>query len=298
MLTVTPSVEADLVVDIDLTSPTSPVFDLDSATNLGFGLLISATNVTGALAVGPLGIFITRGMLQFGASDDLAKPATFSIGLDPSTPRYAFSSLSFGSGGNVTTTVDGAVAVDLPLAAPTASTPLSPDLTLSIPDLGAFFAALTGTGSVSDTISFTTPDLTSLIDNLDLLGNTDGLLNKLNLVLTGLSTVLNSKLLGLDIPFVGSSLQKAGQFLTELQSDFDSISGASGKRGRDPCRRRARPGRHPALLHDDRGQHAGAIRRHHGALAAGRAVGRVRHQPRRQLPAERADRLRFWPAGA
>ena len=84
-ITVTPSASFKLVLDIDLTSPTSPVYDLDQATQFVLGLLINGST-SGSLSLGPLGVTFAGATLALSKSaSDTTDPATFTIGLKSTT---------------------------------------------------------------------------------------------------------------------------------------------------------------------------------------------------------------------
>jgi Ca2+-binding RTX toxin-like protein len=235
MITVLPSANVSIVLDVDLTNPTNPVTYLDQASTLDFGVAISATNLTAGLSLGPIGLYITGGTLALTAAVNSTAPATFNVALSNTQSRYNLSQLangSFGWFGNSSpfrATVTGQVTVSLPIATTQGGTPLATPLSLTIANLGNFTTdLLTNTGNLTNDVAFSIPDLSSIFTNIDLLGNDQGIIGALDTFLGTLQTLLNGKLLSLDLPLVGNALSSAGNFLSDLKSKIDSIAGQVG----------------------------------------------------------------------
>ena len=86
-VTVTPSASINLVLDIDLTTPTTPIVDLDSATSLVLGLLIgSSSGISANLALGPVGLFVNGGTVELSSKESTSTPASFTVGVTKTTP--------------------------------------------------------------------------------------------------------------------------------------------------------------------------------------------------------------------
>ena len=237
-ITLQPSASFNLVLDIDLTSPSNPVFDLDSATQFVLGLLMVGPS-NGTLALGPLGITWAGGTLTLSKADgDTTDPATFTIGLKNTTSLSTLTSAFAGNGwlnssSAVKATITGQVNVNLPLSANIGgSTSSLGTLTLTIANLGNFITDLfTNTGNLSNDISFSPPSLSNAFSNLDLLGNIDDITGSLDNYLNALQSVLNGQLFGLNIPVIGSALASAGSFVTQIKQAVDSITSASEFQG-------------------------------------------------------------------
>ena len=84
-MTVTPTANFNLVLDIDLTSPTSPVYDLDSGTQFVLGLLINGPS-SGTVGLGPLGLTFAGATLALSSTSSSSSPATYTVGLKSTTP--------------------------------------------------------------------------------------------------------------------------------------------------------------------------------------------------------------------
>ncbi|HTW68745.1 MAG TPA: right-handed parallel beta-helix repeat-containing protein, partial [Acetobacteraceae bacterium] len=239
-LTLTPSASFNLVLDIDLTSPSNPVFDLDSATQFVLGLLLVGPS-DGSIAMGPLGVTWAAGALALSKADgDTTDPATFAISLKSTTSLSTLTQdLSnntwLGSFSPVTATITGQVTVNLPLSAEIGNTSSSlGTLTLTIPNLGGFVTDLfTNPGNISNDISFQPPSLTNAFQNLDLLGNVTDIIGALNNYLDELQNLLNGQLFGLNIPVIGNALASADSFVTQLKQAIDGIGSASEFQGVD-----------------------------------------------------------------
>ena len=76
-MTVTPSASFNLVLDIDMSSPTNPVYDLGAATQFMLGLLIDGP-ASGTVSLGPLGLTFAGATLALSATASGTTPATFS----------------------------------------------------------------------------------------------------------------------------------------------------------------------------------------------------------------------------
>jgi hypothetical protein len=235
-ITITPTANVSIVLDVDLTTPASPVVYLDTASTLDFGVAIYDTNVTAGLSLGPIGLYIAGGTLAFTAAASSTAPATFNVSLNSTTGnRYNLQQLAngnfgwFGTSSPFTAGITGQVTVNLPISTTQGGSPLATPLSLTIANLGDFITdALTNPSNLGNDITFGVPDLGSIFSSIDLLGNDQGIIGLLDTLLGTLQTLLNGKLLGLNLPLVGNALSSAGNFLGDLKSEIDSIAGQVG----------------------------------------------------------------------
>ncbi|HEX4366549.1 MAG TPA: LEPR-XLL domain-containing protein, partial [Rhodopila sp.] len=239
-ITLTPSASFTLALDINLQSPTNPIYELGAATKFVLGLLIDGPS-SGTLSLGPLGLTFTGANLVLSQkTGDTTDPATFTVGLNSTTALSTLSQDLAGStwlsaSGPFTATIVGQVNVSLPLSATIGgSTSSLGTMTLTIPNLGKFTTdLLTNDGSIASDINFAPPSLGSDFSSLDLMGNITGIVGALDSYLNQLQSVLNGQLFGLDIPVIGTALSSAGSFVTQLKTTIDKAlsSGVSGFQG-------------------------------------------------------------------
>ncbi len=237
-MTVTPSASFNLVLDIDMSSPTNPVYDLGAATQFMLGLLIDGP-ASGTVSLGPLGLTFAGATLALSATASGTTPATFAIGLTGTTPLATLkndltNNTWLNNAGPVTATITGQVNVSLPLSESAGGNATSVGtLTLTIPNLSAFTTALLTSGNPGSELTFNPPNLASTFSSDDLLGNVTGIIGALDNYLDQLQSLLNGQLFGLDIPLVGNALSSAGSFVTQIKNDIDAIasSGASEFQG-------------------------------------------------------------------
>ena len=234
-VTVTPSASFKLVLDIDLTSPSSPVYELDKMTEFVLGLLIDGPS-SGMLSLGPLGVtFAGATLLLSKQSGDTTDPATYTVGLTSTTPLSTLSqdlanNTWLTASGPVTATIAGQVNVSLPMS--------EIGRWLHLIDRHAAAEhrqsrhvhqrSATQHRQCRNDISFQPPNLVTTFANTDLLGNDTGIIGSLDNYLGQLQSLLNGQLFGLDIPVVGKALASAGSFVMQLKSDIDAIGSASG----------------------------------------------------------------------
>ena len=231
-VTVTPTAALNIKLDIDLSSPTSPVSYLDGSSTFAFGLLLTGS-ASGSLAIGPLGVLITGGAVSLGSKADSTKQATIGVSFAAGT-RYRLSDLINGYDGGLggttfQTVVDGAANLSLDLST---SSGAAGTLSLAVPDLGTFLLARSNGSSTSSDVSFAAPDLSATFKSADLLGSTSGVVNALNTYLDDLQKVLVSDLFGQDIPLLGDALggataafaDGAGDFIQNLKTMLDNDS--------------------------------------------------------------------------
>jgi len=221
--------EFDLHLGVDLSDPLSPTPYVYDNTGLILEAKASANNLAFQASVGPLGIFIKNGSASLQAKTDrdgnpgTVDPAAFTVSLapDPVDHRYLFSELGLDK-----TTVDlnAAANVTLPVFFPE-STPLSPDLAISIPDLKAFFAGTTGSFSI------TTPDFSGLLSGLSFPNSFESFLNGLDTLLGYLQNALDGQVFGVSMPLIGHSLhggsQVIGSFRDQVLNRLRSLADQS-----------------------------------------------------------------------
>jgi len=223
------SLEGDMAMNmafgVDLSDPASPkpfIYD-ETALSADFGAFASDLEFRAAL--GPLGIFL-------GSS---AEPGVVGVGVDtnmdlmPDAPAAFSVTLANGNGDgrhyfdegsaiadDLDAGVTAAARAELPIFYPTETTYLdagNPNLVVNIADL---------TDPIN-TFSWSGPDFTNLISNLDLGDALDVMADGWAGLLDLLIDALDGEVLGIDLPLIGDKLKPAAEFLQTLR---DEVSGA------------------------------------------------------------------------
>jgi len=205
---------------IDFANPLRPrPFLLDSS-RVDFDATIAATNLVFQTAAGPLGIFIgsstnpgaalLRSKTDRDGNPATIEPANFSITWQ-SAPEGRYDLLNGFSLDNVHLNLDGAVSVDLPVFFPNNQSRLTPDLTVSIPDLVAFFSGAPGQ------VQMTTPDFSALADSLSLSDQLGLIADALDYLFQTLQRGLEQAVLNRNLPLVGNHLSSAVKFIQNFR---------------------------------------------------------------------------------
>jgi hypothetical protein len=199
----------ELDLGIDLTNPSSPTPFVYDSTALTLEAKALATNLNFNAGLGPLVLSVRNGTASLRAQTDrdqnpgTVDAAAFDVQVldDPTDHRYRFSELFSDLGAASALTVlglDAAAEVRLPVFV--GASPLPPDLTLSIPNLAAFFRGTPGSFNIN------TPDFTGLINGLSLPNNFGAFLEGLDGFLGYLADALDGEAFGVSIPLIGDKL--------------------------------------------------------------------------------------------
>ncbi|MEO1528197.1 MAG: right-handed parallel beta-helix repeat-containing protein, partial [Planctomycetota bacterium] len=145
-------------------------------------------------------------------TDDLA---TLSAGLQDSDGdgRHYFDAGLVTFADDLQVVVNGAAGIDLPVFFPTQHQPLTPNLTVTIPDLGEFVT------DASNSVQVTTPDFDVQFGLLDLLNNLGVIVDGLDGMLAGIQDALDGEVLGVKLPLVGDKLADGAQVIADLRRD-------------------------------------------------------------------------------
>src|SRR5439155_26504180 len=86
---------------------------------------------------------------------------------------------------------------------------------------------------ISHTLSITTPDLTNIFANLDLLNNLGGVVNGIDTLLSLLQNALDSEVLGKRLPLVGDKLKDGARIIEDFRTNVlshlkDEIQASGG----------------------------------------------------------------------
>ena len=235
-VTVTPSANFNLVLDIDLTSPSSPVYDLDSATPVRPWPADQRSGRQRHAVAGAPGPDLRRRHAWHSAGPATTTPRNIHRRAEQRPRRCPACNATFASNGwlgvssPVTATISGQVNVSLPLSQTlSGSTSSVGTLTLTIANLGKYTNdRLPTTGASAATSASPRRRWAAHSPVTDLLGNDTGIIGALDkLSRTNCNPLLNTQLFGLDIPLVGNALRSADNFV-QMQGQVDAMGPTSG----------------------------------------------------------------------
>ncbi len=216
--------DLSLAVGFDLNAGGSPVPFLYDSSSLKFDAKVSGTDLNFSAAVGPLGLFIEGGSVELNDGTSDQGPAVFQVTMVPSPGTAGRISLSSLTPSSVVVTLTGQANATLPVYFPTSSTPLggeppTNDIELNVGDLG----------DIADTTTLTGPPLGSAISGIDVSTDLDAVEEGWDQVISFLSGVLDTNILGSELPMVGKSLGQAIAFLNNLHDTvLDQLEAQAG----------------------------------------------------------------------
>lgn len=231
-LNVTASADFLLEFGVDVSNPCDWVPFLYDTTGIALQAAVRGTDINFTASVGPLGIFVVDGTVTVDRDGDpdttgSGEDAIFSVGLgdpDGDGRHYLRDGLDFL--GDLDIDLEAGASAILPLYFPTVSLPVGslgdangdghPDneLVIDIPSLPDFF------DSLGSPVHLAAPDLAGLLSDFnvcDLVTNASVLLDGLDELLGMIQDGLQSEVLSRNLPLVGKSLNKAGNFIEEFR---------------------------------------------------------------------------------
>jgi hypothetical protein len=216
-LQVAASARLQLELGIDLNAFTAPRPFLYGTTSVTLDTWVKGSNLNFSAAIGPLGLFIKNGSALLDRDGSGSQKATFGITFQNPGARYYFGDNILGS---VVVQLTGQLHVSLPLYFPTENDPLgSPNqLVFVVNNLSDFLRGRVGSVAVS------TPDISSVLHNLnallDLLRDPAVFQNGLDTLLAFLQNSLNSQVLDINLPLIGTHLKDAAQFIQSFRTNL------------------------------------------------------------------------------
>ncbi|MEL6264757.1 MAG: hypothetical protein AAFR52_03765, partial [Pseudomonadota bacterium] len=242
-LTVSPSFSALLSFGFTLTNPASPQLYIHRDTGVTAGLRVATTQPLNLkVGGGPFTIEIANGSVAFDATGASTAPATFTVGVIDTQERWNPASIFAGNNFRsfFDATLDGEIVASLPLVV--GGSPQGA-LDFEVRDLQTFidriFRGVSTTALFNGTnpdFVLNVPDLSTVFDNLDLLGSGDDFVDNIILFLEVLEDVLDGKVFGIELPFVGDNLADAADFVGEIRMALDTANALRGASGIDAAR--------------------------------------------------------------
>jgi Ca2+-binding RTX toxin-like protein len=205
--------QVNMNLAIDVSTPATPhVYLLDSST-ITVGAMINATGVAFSASVGPLGLFVANGSVRLD-NGTAGQAATWTLGLNPSTTNHRWSLDSVA--GAVTSTIKAQVNIVLPTFFPTPDQPLDPH----VPNIELHVTDLTHPTTTTTTVL---PDFTQALSGINLTGIMSQVVNGWDGVMRMLQTALTKQINAAKIPLVGPQLQKALDFLRQMDEQVTTL---------------------------------------------------------------------------
>lgn len=229
------SASADVLIEfgVDVSNPCGWVPFLYDTTAFTLNASVRGTDIDFTAAVGPLGVMVRDGTVTVDRDGDpdttgTGEDAVFGIVVrdpDGDGRHYLRDGLSFVS--DLDIVLEAGASANLPLYFPAETIPVGtnrddnrdghPDnaLVIEIPNLPNLF------NKSGDPVRITTPDLASLLTNFnvcDIVTNASLLLDGLDVLLGMIQDGLDSEVLNRNLPLVGTSLSKAGNFIGEFRA--------------------------------------------------------------------------------
>ncbi|MGE3819419.1 MAG: beta strand repeat-containing protein, partial [Isosphaeraceae bacterium] len=203
----------NLTMGFDLSQPASPSpFLLGGADLATLRLNVNATGLQGVpLSIGRIGLFGDGVSASVNGGNGATSPATFTLTVG-STPGTRVP-LNPSAQANARASVLGQAGVTLPVSlVPTGGSTLSPPLTIQVTSLAGLLDGVPG--SVAPILA---PSLTGYDDLIEMIQKTPNLTAGINKYLIDFQNALNSEVLGLSFPVVGTQLLKVGQIFDDFR---------------------------------------------------------------------------------
>ena len=196
---------------IDLTDFENPKPFLYETTGLDLSAKVLGTNIDFATILGPVGAFVTNGVLAIDGDGNAATPddtVLLAAGLTDNDTNTTDGKLYFDEidVDNFELTLAGKVKATLPLYLPTQST-FQGNIELEIGDLA----------DIGGTTTLTLPDVELAFEEIDLFNNLSIVVDGVDYFLVGLRDVLNGEVFGTRLPFIGDNLGEAADFIEDIR---------------------------------------------------------------------------------